>query len=91
MPIAHQYVQDCKLSCSMVENILKYFSSRNEKCENTVGGFTCGCVNGYRKEGSVCVEINECLTATCPVNSVCEDLVDSFVCNCNRGYQKNGG
>ena len=52
--------------------------------------FTCQCAVGYT--GSTCeVNIDDCVSVTCPSNSVCEDRVDAFVCVCLSGFEKING
>ena len=47
--------------------------------------FTCECAAGYT--GTTCeVDIDDCLTAVCPVNSRCVDAINSYTCVCNPGF-----
>ena len=50
------------------------------------GSYTCHCPPGYT--GPTCdTNIDECMAASCPVNSTCEDGVNTFRCVCNAGYE----
>ena len=52
--------------------------------------FTCQCAVGYN--GSTCeVDIDDCVSVTCPSNSVCEDRVNAFECVCSSGFEKING
>ena len=49
--------------------------------------FTCQCTVGYT--GSFCgVNIDDCVSVTCPSNSVCMDGVNTFECICLPGFEK---
>lgn len=57
-------------------------------CTNTVGGFSCICVNGWT--GEVCSEnIDDCTGAACFNGATCIDRVGSYLCQCTPG--KVGG
>ena len=50
--------------------------------------FTCQCAGGYT--GSTCeVNIDDCVSATCPSNSMCVDGVNSYVCTCMPGFENS--
>ena len=52
--------------------------------------FTCQCEVGYT--GSTCeVNIDDCVSVTCPCNSVCVDGVNDFECTCLPGFGKING
>ncbi|CAB4007669.1 fibrillin-2-like isoform X48, partial [Paramuricea clavata] len=59
-------------------------------CQNTFGSFNCTCNTGYTGNGSVCANINECLTNPCDPNAQCADTVGSFLCTCNTGFFGSG-
>ena len=49
--------------------------------------FTCQCKVGYT--GRNCeVNIDDCVSVTCPNNSVCEDGVNTFECICMPGFEE---
>ena len=51
--------------------------------------FTCQCAVGYA--GSTCeVNIDDCVSVTCPNNSMCEDRVNDFECVCLPGFEDSG-
>ena len=48
--------------------------------------FTCQCVVGFT--GLMCeVNINDCVSATCPTNSMCLDGNNTFECMCLPGFE----
>ena len=52
--------------------------------------FTCQCAVGYT--GSTCeVNIDYCVSATCPANSMCMDGINAFECTCLPGFGKING
>ena len=51
--------------------------------------FTCHCVVGYT--GSICeVNIDDCVSVTCPSNSMCVDGISTFECVCLPGFEDSG-
>ncbi len=54
-------------------------------CDNTIGSYTCNCVNGYN--GNNCQNnINDCQDDSCSFGGTCNDGVASFTCTCAPGY-----
>ena len=52
---------------------------RELQCQNTIGTYTCGCRQGFKKVVSgndyACVDIDECFNEkTCPETSVCKNI-----------------
>ena len=60
----------------------------NANCANTVGNFTCTCLNGYEGNGTHCEDINECdaNTHNCDTNALCNNTMGGFECACAPGY-----
>lgn len=53
-------------------------------CTNSVGGFSCICVNGWT--GPECsVNIDDCAGAACFNGATCIDRVGAFYCKCTPG------
>lgn len=46
----------------------------------------CFCKNGFNAKGSVCVDIDECLTQPCGPYSMCSNTPGGFHCQCQTGY-----
>ncbi|XP_075894702.1 adhesion G protein-coupled receptor E5 [Nelusetta ayraudi] len=74
----------------------------NKICLNTIGSFTCQCVDGYRtKTGALtfsaespegCVDVNECKEHdTCGANATCFNTNGSYYCTCNSGFALKSG
>ncbi|XP_051265232.1 thrombomodulin [Dicentrarchus labrax] len=59
----------------------------NFKCVNTVGGFQCVCEDGYRVEGGLCVDVDECASAPC--EQICDNTPGSYRCSCYDGYKED--
>ncbi|XP_059159686.1 G surface protein, allelic form 168-like [Physella acuta] len=62
----------------------------NTYCTNTFGGYTCTCVEGFRKSGDRCVDINECIENQHNCEQVCINLVPLFKCDCLEGFKISG-
>ena len=60
-------------------------------CENTYGGFSCQCNDGFTESNGDCIDINECEGENeCHVASDCTNLVGSYSCKCKDGFSGNG-
>ena len=59
-------------------------------CTQLSGGQACRCLSGYEGGGTICNDIDECLTNKhdCNVasNFVCQNTGGSFQCVCKEGY-----
>ena len=63
----------------------------NATCDNTVGGYTCGCIAGFERLGEVCVDLDECDTAgICGENSTCDNTAGGYSCGCVPGFERVG-
>ncbi|KAK1801162.1 hypothetical protein P4O66_022669 [Electrophorus voltai] len=68
-------VDECRLQPNTCQN--------GGTCSNTVGGYSCVCVNGW--SGLDCSEnIDDCALHPC-LTGVCQDRVASFFCSCPFG------
>ncbi|XP_077556924.1 fibrillin-1-like isoform X1 [Haemaphysalis longicornis] len=60
------------------------------RCQNTIGGFTCVCNQGFAldQEGINCTDIDECSIAhgVCG-NGTCKNTAGSFLCECQDGFE----
>ena len=62
-------------------------------CTDVDGGTMCGpCPSGYTGDGTVCTDINECLTpaGACGMNGMCVNMPGTFMCVCITGYSGDG-
>ncbi|XP_033098103.1 uncharacterized protein LOC117102007 [Anneissia japonica] len=67
----------------------------NADCTNTIGSYTCDCVDGYESDGSntsPCTNIDECAlgVSDCSVNANCTDNDGSYTCECGEGFAGDG-
>ena len=66
---------------------------RQLQCQNTVGTYTCGCRQGFKKVVAdnlreyACTDIDECWNKyICPKNAVCQNQEGDYKCTCNSGF-----
>ena len=54
--------------------------------------YSCECVEGFRTDGKLCVNLNECdgHENPCHVNAICHDEHGTFWCECRDGFKGNG-
>jgi hypothetical protein len=65
-------------------------SNEGSVCINKIGSYECKCLSGYKGDGYICKDIDECSEPfynNCTLNSVCTNLPGSFKCDCNDGYK----
>ncbi|XP_013001342.2 sushi domain-containing protein 1 isoform X1 [Cavia porcellus] len=71
-------------------------------CHNTLGGFYCVCLEGYRatnnnktfipNDGTFCTDVDECeVSGLCRPGGRCVNTHGSFECYCMDGYLPRGG
>nr|XP_054770190.1 neurogenic locus notch homolog protein 1-like isoform X2 [Lytechinus pictus] len=72
--------------------------SQYADCTNTVGSFTCACLDGFQDTsptdedlGRQCEDFNECSNSKiCPEFATCMNSPGSFSCTCLPGFTGNG-
>ncbi|XP_068146256.1 nidogen [Drosophila tropicalis] len=54
--------------------------------------YECQCIAGYRGDGYVCIEEQNCLNnpTLCDMNAKCHSTNNGLVCACNQGFYGNG-
>nr|XP_006817984.1 PREDICTED: signal peptide, CUB domain, EGF-like 2 [Saccoglossus kowalevskii] len=56
-------------------------------CQNTPNSFRCSCLNGYRGNGVVCSDMDECEVNNGGCVHTCTNTDGSFQCECKLGFQ----
>ena len=70
--------------CTTGQHICSDFAT----CSNTLGNYTCSCLEGFEGNGFQCDDIDECLqTNSCGKNSICSNRLGSYECFCEVGFE----
>ncbi|XP_052691021.1 uncharacterized protein LOC128168863 isoform X6 [Crassostrea angulata] len=64
-------------------------NTRTELCENTEGSYLCICLPGFRKDNSICKDVDECSEKTSGCEQICNNTFGSFECLCFPGFSLN--
>ncbi|XP_041107320.1 fibrillin-1 isoform X2 [Polyodon spathula] len=61
-------------------------------CINAPGSFSCVCKSGFSQNGSLCKDIDECLTGVekCSPFAQCFNSIGSYHCQCLSGFSGDG-
>ncbi|KAH9513549.1 hypothetical protein Btru_033326 [Bulinus truncatus] len=74
-----------QVTCLDIDECHEKTSDCPQLCENVNGSYLCLCDTGYTSDDSgTCVDIDECVNATC--HQKCINSDGSFYCACNSGY-----
>ena len=59
------------------------------ECVNTLGSYECRCASGYRGDGLVCLDVDECneMANICPQYATCFNKPGGYVCVCKAGFR----
>lgn len=55
-------------------------------CEDTPIGIKCSCFDGFRTEGSSCIDVDECAEGTARCSHICRNEAGSYSCDCQPGF-----
>ncbi|MGB0592527.1 MAG: EGF domain-containing protein [Myxococcota bacterium] len=59
----------------------------NARCQDTQGGFECQCLEGFEREGDLCVQVDFCVTENGGCAQLCQTLDDAPACECYPGFE----
>jgi Calcium-binding EGF domain/EGF domain len=59
------------------------------RCLNVPGSYVCECKPGFARDGSECIDVDECVLDThrCDPNAECANKVGGYACECKKGYE----
>lgn len=75
--------------CEDIDECVNNGCHSDANCINTPGSFQCSCKTGFRGNGMLCFDINECqLSNPCrSQGSRCLNTAGSFRCVCRQGFK----
>ncbi|VDL66708.1 unnamed protein product [Nippostrongylus brasiliensis] len=59
---------------------------RNAICNNLMGTYACQCKKGFRGDGYMCEDEDECAMLPCHPQAECRNTPGSFECKCPEGF-----
>ncbi|XP_078351498.1 polycystin family receptor for egg jelly-like isoform X1 [Oculina patagonica] len=68
----------------------KEYCQANAECQENGGNFRCNCKAGFKLDGALCVDFNECSSIQCPDFAYCVNTAGSYICICQEGFGKDG-
>ncbi|VDL81169.1 unnamed protein product [Nippostrongylus brasiliensis] len=63
---------------------------RNAICNNLMGTYACQCKKGFRGDGYMCEDEDECAMLPCHPQAECRNTPGSFECKCPEGFVGDG-
>uniref|UniRef100_A0AAY4AZP4 Uncharacterized protein n=1 Tax=Denticeps clupeoides TaxID=299321 RepID=A0AAY4AZP4_9TELE len=82
--------------CGPKFNLIPSVCGPNSHCTNTIGSYTCSCLNGFSvtspdfsiNVNNMCQDVNECavIPSVCGPNSNCTNTIGSYTCSCLNGF-----
>ncbi|XP_035824571.1 uncharacterized protein LOC101861248 [Aplysia californica] len=58
----------------------------NEVCTSVIGTHQCDCREGFRRNGTLCIDIDECEEDTDGCSQICNNIDGGYVCSCQNGF-----
>ncbi|XP_059166967.1 fibulin-5-like [Physella acuta] len=77
-------------TCEDIDECQTTTHNCSQLCNNTVGGYTCSCHQGYELHNDsrfLCVDVDECGLGTHTCEITCVNTLGSYTCSCPLGYQ----
>ncbi|XP_066290899.1 mucin-like protein isoform X2 [Branchiostoma lanceolatum] len=76
--------------CDDIDECMSGENRCNQECENTAGGYSCSCEDGYRTNGAdpyTCQDIDECFEDdyNCTDTQLCVNIPGDYACACLPG------
>uniref|UniRef100_A0A1I7X8T5 EGF-like domain-containing protein n=1 Tax=Heterorhabditis bacteriophora TaxID=37862 RepID=A0A1I7X8T5_HETBA len=59
---------------------------KNAICKNLLGTYSCECKSGFRGDGYMCEDEDECRRQPCHPQAECTNTAGSFECRCPEGF-----
>ncbi|PIO76199.1 calcium binding EGF domain protein [Teladorsagia circumcincta] len=63
---------------------------KNAVCNNLMGTYACQCKKGFRGDGYMCDDEDECRMMPCHPQAECHNKPGSFECKCPDGFEGDG-
>jgi hypothetical protein len=64
--------------------------SPNATCDSASATQSCACNAGYAGDGTICIDVDECLTDPCGQNAICSNSNGAYSCACDDGFSGDG-
>ncbi|EZA50984.1 Fibrillin-2, partial [Ooceraea biroi] len=76
----------CVRKTEKVKHCAKHGKECQHVCEDTPTDIKCSCFDGFRAEGSSCIDIDECAEGTAKCTDICRNEPGTYHCECHHGF-----
>ncbi|EZA47230.1 Fibrillin-2 [Ooceraea biroi] len=76
----------CVRKTEKVKHCDKHGKECQQVCEDIPTGIKCSCFDGFRAEGSSCIDIDECAEGTARCTDICRNVPGTYHCECHPGF-----